>query len=102
MWIEYKYIDRIPQSKEIKLALTKLQLEWLQARYYENRRVFVILGTPHGGIILQDMEWTKTFTDTELADRLQSRKEIAFWISVQCCGHYEAPRPRGKRLRRVV
>lgn len=80
LWIEYKYIPKIPISSEILPDLTPRQRRWLNERYDEGRNVFVVLGTPDGGVIYRDKEWLKPLSSTEIEAKLLSRAEIARWI----------------------
>lgn len=100
MWIEYKYLEKLPPRK-LTLKLTALQKEWLKDRYYENRRVYVVLGTKAGAYLFCDVEWEKSFDSKIIAPRLKKRKELAKWIAEQTVGHYMEPEKRGKKLRRL-
>ena len=83
MWVEYKYIPRIPRSKDILPGITPLQRRWLNNRFGEGRNVAVILGTPTGGVIYQNKEWDTPLSSTVLASRVVSKLEVAQWITSQ-------------------
>ena len=83
MWIEFKFLPRIPRSKEILLDLTPRQRFWLNNRFAEGRNVAVVLGTPDGGVILKSGEWNRSFTSVELSSLVQDRGSIAAWIMSQ-------------------
>lgn len=83
MWIEYKYIPRIPRSEEIRPDLTPRQSRWLNNRHTEGRNVAVVLGTPDGAVIYRNREWDSPLTHTELRGRLLTKEEVAKWITTQ-------------------
>lgn len=83
LWVEYKYLERVPRSKEILPDLTPRQKRWLNNRFDEGRNVAVVLGTPKGGVIYRNKEWMKPLTQQEVLARIVSREEIARWIFSQ-------------------
>lgn len=83
LWVEYKYLARIPRSDEILPDLTPRQSRWLNNRFDEGRNTAVVLGTPTGGVIYRNKEWLQPLTSTELTARIVSRDEIARWIYSQ-------------------
>ncbi len=83
LWVEYKFIPRIPRSAEILPDLTPRQRRWLNDRFAEGRNVAVVLGTPDGGVIYRNQEWNNPLSSTELAARVVSREEVARWITSQ-------------------
>ena len=80
LWVEYKFISRIPRSSAILPNLSMQQHRWLADRFAEGRNVAVVLGTPKGGIVYRDMEWCKPLSGDALAARLLPREDIAGWI----------------------
>ena len=83
LWVEYKFIPRIPRSAEILPDLTPRQRRWLNDRFAEGRNVAVVLGTPDGGVIYRDQEWNNPLSSTELVSRIVSRVDVARWITSQ-------------------
>ena len=73
LWVEYKFIPRIPRSAEILPDLTPRQRRWLNDRFAEGRNVAVVLGTSDGGVIYRNQEWNHPLSSTELAARVVSR-----------------------------
>lgn len=51
LWVEYKWIPKLPTSGPVKPDLSQLQLEWLISRAEEGRNVVVAVGCPDGLII---------------------------------------------------
>lgn len=83
LWIEYKYIARIPRSAEILPDLTPRQKRWLNNRFDEGRNVAVVLGTRTGGVIYRNKEWMCPLDHVTLTGRIVPRDEIARWIFSQ-------------------
>ena len=83
LWVEYKFIERIPRSAEILPDLTPRQKRWLNNRYDEGRNVAVVLGTPTGGVIYRNKEWMRPLDHVTLAGLIVPRDEIARWIFSQ-------------------
>lgn len=83
LWIEYKFIERIPRSAEILPDLTPRQKRWLNNRYDEGRNTAVVLGTPTGGVIYRNKEWIRPLDHVALSGLVVPRDEIARWIFSQ-------------------
>lgn len=91
LWVEYKYIERIPRSAEILPDLTPRQRRWLNARSDEGRNVAVILGTPTGGVIYRNKDWSAPLSTEQLIERVQAKDELARWIYSQVGEQVNAP-----------
>ena len=83
LWIEYKYVERIPKNAEIIPEVTSQQAKWLGNRFDEGRNVAVVLGVPTGGVIYRDREWLKPLDPEIFISCIVSRKAIAQWILAQ-------------------
>lgn len=83
LWIEYKFIERIPRSKKILPEVTPRQSRWLNNRFDEGRNVAVVLGLPTGGVIYRNKEWMCPLDHETLAGRVVSKDDIARWIFQQ-------------------
>jgi hypothetical protein len=81
LWVEYKYVEKLPRSEEIVPNLTPLQRRWLNSRHDEGRNIAVILGTPDGGVIYRDKDWMRPYSQTELQARLRGHRDVARWIN---------------------
>ena len=79
LWIEYKFLQRIPVKAPIVVAklLSRLQLDWLQKRSKEGRNVAVIVGCSTGGVFLQAEDWSKEISGDRFKALILSRKELA-------------------------
>lgn len=96
VWVEYKFIPHIPvRSTAITPECSSLQFQWLRERYKEGRSVFVIIGCPKGGVILSNLEWETPLSVTDFKQRIQSRQEIAAWLTK------ETQETDGKRTRHL-
>jgi len=82
LWVEYKYVPALPirEHTKVHVNLSELQTLWLGRRYYEGRNVAVVLGHSKGGVLLEKLEWGKSFTTTEILERTMTRKELAEYI----------------------
>lgn len=56
LWVEYKFLKVLPK-KQVKPKLSALQLKWLRDRHAEGRNVAVVVGSPNGCLIYENMEW---------------------------------------------
>lgn len=82
LWIEYKFIPRIPVKAPIVIDLTELQKDWLENRHREGRNVAIVVGSPKGGVILRP-NGCYTITPQAFVEALKPRAEIAQWIISQ-------------------
>ena len=81
LWIEYKYIEKLPVKVPVKIDLSQLQVLWLCNRHNEGRNLAVVVGSPEGCLLLTNLEWERTdISSTEFKERCMSRKELAAWI----------------------
>lgn len=88
LWVEYKFIQKLPVRVPIrpydeKAMLSALQQDWLKERHEEGRNVAVIIGCKSGGVIMRYPEWLRDWPVEEFNSKLKSRKEIADWIATQ-------------------
>lgn len=84
LWVEYKFLPRIPQKGVVdakRLGLSHLQLQWLHGRYEEGRNVSVIVGVPTGGVILRDLDWEKEILAGTFAGMVIPHTEVTAWIT---------------------
>jgi hypothetical protein len=86
LWVEYKFLPRVPQTAIVKPSdpktmLSVLQRNWINLRYEEGRAVAVIIGCPDGGVILRDQEWERDYNPQAFRDRLLPRRAVAQWIT---------------------
>lgn len=87
LWIEYKYIPKIPTRSLTVPDLSDRQKRWLGNRLDEGRNLAVVLGTPKGGVIYRDRAWLLPLTPVELCDQIVSNDEVANWIRSQTGVH---------------
>lgn len=77
LWIEYKFIPRIPVRVPVKANLSELQRKWLEDRHAEGRRVAVIIGCKEGGVWLEKEDWGRELPPDEFRERLVTRATLA-------------------------
>lgn len=81
LWIETKYLQKLPIKVPVKIDLSALQVIWLSGRHSEGRSVYVVVGAPDGCLLLRYPEWERTdITAAEFKERCMTRKELAAWI----------------------
>lgn len=84
LWVEYKFIRRIPRTLDLvksttKPHLTRLQSNFLIRRFGNGRKVAVIVGYDDGGVIFdKPVSWLHTWSRDDLL--ICSRVQIAEWI----------------------
>lgn len=83
LWIEYKFIAKMPVKTDIELKLTELQKQWLKARYLEGRNVAVICGCKQGGVVFTDCLWENPIPVNNFLKQLKDRLGVAMWIHNQ-------------------
>jgi hypothetical protein len=85
MWIEMKYLPRIPSRAVVdpKKLLSALQLQWLNNRHSEGRKVAVIIGCPTGGVVLQNRAWENEIPAANFVTLIKSPSDLALWITSQ-------------------
>lgn len=84
LWVEYKYIKDPPKKAAmvIRKELSPLQILWLKGRYKEGRNVVVILGTPIGSWVFENLSWESAEVTTEmLKTHGLSKQAVADYIS---------------------
>ncbi len=82
MWIEYKFIPRVPQRGAVvpTKLLSALQADWLRERHEEGRSVGVVIGCPTGGVVLPELTWESDLPAVEFTRQILPRKQVAEWI----------------------
>ena len=82
IWIEYKFLPRVPQRGTVKPMelLSALQADWLRERHKEGRNVAVILGCPTGGVVFKNLQWDQEVPAQKFTSMILSRPALAEWI----------------------
>jgi hypothetical protein len=83
LWIEYKFIPRIPRNAEILPDLTPRQIRWLNGRHDEGRNIAVVVGCPEGCVMYRNKEWLVPLSGAEFKERLISKNELALRITTE-------------------
>jgi hypothetical protein len=80
LWIEYKFIERIPKNAEILPEVTSMQAKWLANRLAEGRNVAVVVGSPEGGVIYRRANWLIPLSPAEFRKQMVGKEAVATWI----------------------
>lgn len=87
-WIEYKYVQKIPQRFLItdpacKFKLSPLQRRWLNRAVDNQVRVAVVLGSVEGALIIEEGRWEDwiSLSDNRIADRLNTPSDVAHFAA---------------------
>lgn len=87
LWVEYKFIAKLPvKSDTVQADLSPLQTKWLRERFHEGRKVFVIIGSPSGGVILAGLTWEKPVPLDEYRKQTITRQSLADWLAANTLG----------------
>jgi hypothetical protein len=80
LWLELKYLKKVPPIVDPTKLLSTLQKAWLMSRHQEGRRVGVLIGSPDGHVYYPGLSWessvsrgsfiSQTMTTTEVANLL--------------------------------
>ena len=104
LWVEYKFVDKIPRVGCIIPDCTELQKEWLRDRHAEGRRVYVLVGHPKGGVLfVTPAEWEEGLGVLQ-SGREMTKQEIVSWLVFQATGVKDAQKTiavRAKRGQRI-
>jgi hypothetical protein len=77
LWVEYKYLPRLPVRAAKTIDLTSLQRLWLRNRLTEGRRVAVVVGHKSGGLLFTDGAWEAPIEPASFAMLTLTRRELA-------------------------
>lgn len=83
LWVEYKYLQKLPRTAEIRPDLSPLQILWLRRRHADGRNVAVVVGCPEGAVVYRDLDWEQGLRPEEFRTRLITRPALAEWIVSQ-------------------
>lgn len=83
LWVEYKFI-KVPvnDATMIPKNLSALQLNWLNERFVEGRKVAVIIGCTSGGVLLNHAEWNMEISTRWFREHLRLRSDLADTIKL--------------------
>ena len=101
LWVEYKYIPKLPIESAIKANLSPLQTKWLRERYREGRKVFVVIGSPLGGVILADLTWENPISLSDYRKQTITRQTLADWLAANTLGIQNGTNQPSRRERNI-
>ena len=87
LWVEAKWLPKIPVKAPIRATLSALQTAWLNARLAEGRNVAVMIGCPEGVYLMRDGEWNQEVPASHFRANLITREGMATFITAQTMGH---------------
>lgn len=77
LWVEYKYVPKLPTHANVVPDLSPNQRRWLAERAAEGRRVEVVVGTKEGGAVLTPDEFLTGISPDVFRSRMLSRAALA-------------------------
>jgi hypothetical protein len=89
LWVEYKWLAKLPAMPKtmIKPKLSAQQLAWLIKMSGLSFPCAVIIGTPHGGLLLDDpFKWTNGLMKKKAETQLITTQDLAKKIHQHCTG----------------
>lgn len=103
IWVEYKWIAKVPKKGKVVPDLSALQKEWCGGRYKEGRRVFVVVACPEGCFIfVHPTIWEDGVSVLDFKRALLDKKEYARWLTKVTTGEdtVETGQAQGSSARR--
>jgi len=76
LWLELKYLQKVPPIVDPTKLLTTLQQTWLLRRYGEGRRVGVLIGSPDGHLYFPGLSWQSPVTRGTFQTNAKTTKTI--------------------------
>lgn len=83
LWVEYKFVPRLPARVPLDINLSALQRAWLVGRHNEGRNVAVIVGSPEGAVILRVTDLPDALTTEQFRKDMLTIEEVALWLTNQ-------------------
>lgn len=83
LWVEYKYVPKLPVKVPVAVNLATLQRHWLEGRHAEGRNVAVVVGSPEGALILRVEHLNEEISAYDFRDRMVSKQRVAEWVAEQ-------------------
>ena len=85
LWVEWKWLTRLPPLIDPRKLLTGLQQDWLIKRHHEGRHTAVIIGCEKGGIILPNLTWQTPIPRADFLVNALHQRAIAEYIRNFTC-----------------
>lgn len=81
LWIEWKWLEKLPVQVPVVPDLTPLQAKWLNDRSSEGRKVAVVLGCPMGSVVFKDINaWTRGKSLDSFRKALMTKDQLVEYI----------------------
>jgi hypothetical protein len=76
LWLELKYLQKLPPIVDPTKLLTILQQAWLEARYKEGRYVGVLIGSSDGHLYFPGLSWQSPVTRGTFKTKAKTTKDL--------------------------
>jgi len=80
LWLELKYVQKLPPIVDSTKLLTALQQQWLAERYAEGRRVGALIGSSDGHLFFSGLSWQKPISREKWIQTGMTTKEMADFL----------------------
>lgn len=77
LWLELKYLQKIPPIVDPTKLLTVLQQDWIVCRHSEGRFVGVLIGSSAGHVYFPSLSWQVSVTRETFLTQAKKTREIA-------------------------
>lgn len=77
LWLELKYVQKLPPIVDPTKLLSTLQQEWLVRRHGEGRHVGVLIGSPDGHLYFPGLSWQSSVSREKWIQSSMTTKQIA-------------------------
>lgn len=98
-WIEYKWLPTVPKTAVVDPCklLSALQVDWFTRRKQEGRNVFVCIGCPTGGVLVDRLDPMPADRFTAAVQSVQQLADTITHLTVKaapCSASSTSPRAR--------
>ena len=90
LWLEVKYLSKVPRIVDPTKLLTALQQMWLTDRAREGRNVAVLIGSPDAHVLYPGTLWKKPMDRSEFLDKGSKLNDLVAEL-IAFCGQTSAP-----------
>jgi hypothetical protein len=77
LWLENKYLQKLPPVVNVESLLSELQKNWLIKRHEEGRFVGVLVGSSDGHLYFHGLSWQSQVSREKWIQSSKTTKEIA-------------------------
>lgn len=77
LWIELKYLQKLPPVVDPTKLLSALQQEWIKERFDEGRWVGVVIGSSQGHLFFPGLSWQDTVSREQFIQSAKKTGDLA-------------------------